>query len=110
VIAMGSHVKVAGEGLLGKQVELVVSGSSDPQEMQAYKELLGDALTGNSSRFARQDYVEEAWRIVDPVLDNATPIYFYAPGSWGPVEADALAPPEGRIDPNQQNGNKEQNG
>jgi glucose-6-phosphate 1-dehydrogenase len=110
VIAMGSHVKVAGEGLLGKQVELVVSGSSDPQEMQAYEELLGDALTGNSSRFARQDYVEEAWRIVDPVLDNATPIYFYAPGTWGPAEANALAPPEGWIDPNQQNGNKEQNG
>jgi glucose-6-phosphate 1-dehydrogenase len=99
VIAIGSHVKVAGERLLGEQVELVVSGSSDPQKMQAYEELLGDALTGNSSRFARQDYVEEAWRIVDPVLDNATPVYFYAPGTWGPVEANALVPPDGWIDP-----------
>jgi glucose-6-phosphate 1-dehydrogenase len=99
VIAIGSHVKVPGNGLLGQQVELVVSNSSDPHEMQAYEELLGDALAGNSSRFARQDYVDEAWRIVDPVLDNATPVYKYTPGTWGPVEADALAPPEGWINP-----------
>ena len=99
VIAIGSHVKIAGEGLLGKQVELVVSASSDPLEMQAYGELLGDALAGNSSRFARQDYVEEAWRIVDPVLDNATPVHLYSPGTWGPTEAEALAPPEGWNDP-----------
>ena len=82
-------------GLRGEQVELVVSRSSDPYEMQAYEELLGDALEGNSSRFARQDYVEEAWRIFDPVLDDATPIYPYAPGSWEPGEADALALPDG---------------
>jgi glucose-6-phosphate 1-dehydrogenase len=99
VIAIGSHVKVAGEGLLGEQVELVVSRSSDPHEMKAYEELLADALIGNSSRFARQDYVEEAWRIVDPVLDNVTPIYPYAPGTWGPPEADPLAPPKGWFDP-----------
>ncbi|HEX8798816.1 MAG TPA: glucose-6-phosphate dehydrogenase [Terriglobales bacterium] len=99
VIAIGSHVKVAGEGLRGEQVELVVSRSSDPHEMQAYEELLGDALDGDSSRFARQDYVEEAWRILDPVLDNATPIYPYTPGSWGPGEADALAVPDGWIAP-----------
>jgi glucose-6-phosphate 1-dehydrogenase len=99
VIAMGSHVKVAGEGLLGKQVELVVSATSDPHEMQAYEELLRDALDSNSSRFARQDYVEEAWRIVNPVLDNATPIHFYSPGTWGPTEGSTLAPPDGWIDP-----------
>jgi glucose-6-phosphate 1-dehydrogenase len=98
-IAIGSHVKVPGDGLLGKQVELVVSSSSDPHEMQAYEELLGDALVGNSSRFARQDYVEEAWRIVDPVLDNATPVYEYIPATWGPVEADTLSPPQGWINP-----------
>jgi glucose-6-phosphate 1-dehydrogenase len=98
-IAIGSHVKVPGDGLLGKQVELVVTSSSDPHEMQAYEELLGDALVGNSSRFARQDYVEEAWRIVDPVLDNATPVYEYLPGTWGPVEADTLSPSEGWINP-----------
>jgi glucose-6-phosphate 1-dehydrogenase len=90
---------VPGGGLLGQQVELVVSSSSDPHEMQAYEELLGDALAGNSSRFARQDYVEEAWRIVDPVPDNATPVYKYTPGTWGPVEAEALAAPKGWINP-----------
>jgi glucose-6-phosphate 1-dehydrogenase len=92
-------VKVAGEGLLGDQVELVASKSSDPHERQAYEELLGDALAGNSSRFARQDYVEEAWRILDPVLGDKTPIYSYAPGSWGPREAEALTPPGGWINP-----------
>jgi glucose-6-phosphate 1-dehydrogenase len=99
VIGIGSHVKVAGEGLTGEQVELDVARSSDPHEMQAYEELLGDALAGNSARFARQDYVEEAWRIVNPVLDNVTPIHPYSPGTWGPVEAQALTPPAGWIDP-----------
>lgn len=99
VIAIGSHVKVAGEGLLGQQVELVVSRSVNSNDMQAYEELLGDALAGNSSRFARQDYVEEAWRIVDPVLNDPTPIHEYAERTWGPTEADALAPPDGWINP-----------
>jgi glucose-6-phosphate 1-dehydrogenase len=99
VIAIGSHVKVAGEGLLGQQVELVISRSSHPNEMQAYEELLGDALAGNSSRFARQDYVEEAWRIVEPVLNDLTPIHEYPPLTWGPTQADALAPPDGWINP-----------
>jgi glucose-6-phosphate 1-dehydrogenase len=99
VIAIGSHIKVAGEGLRGEQVELTVSPNSDPHEMQAYEELLRDAMDGNSSRFARQDYVEEAWRIVDPILDNATPIYPYISGTWGPAEVGTLAPPEGWIDP-----------
>src|SRR5215831_7512976 len=99
VIGIGSQVKLAGEGLVGQQVELIASRSSDPSEMQAYEELLGDALAGNSSRFARQDYVEEAWRIVNPILDDATPIYKYAPGTWGPTETDAIAPPDGWINP-----------
>jgi glucose-6-phosphate 1-dehydrogenase len=99
VIAIGSHVKVAGEGLLGQQVELVISRSLNPNDIQAYEELLGDALAGNSSRFARQDYVEEAWRIVDPVLNDPTPIHEYAERTWGPTEADALAPPDGWINP-----------
>lgn len=99
VIAIGSHVKVAGERLVGEQVELVACRNQDPHGMQAYEELFADALNGNSSRFARQDYVEEAWRIVDPVLDNATPVYPYVPGTWGPTEAARLAPPEGWVDP-----------
>ena len=60
--------------------------------MSAYEELLDDAMKGNSIHFARQDYVEESWRIVDPVLDDVTPVHQYEPGSWGPVEADAIGP------------------
>jgi glucose-6-phosphate 1-dehydrogenase len=90
VIAVGALVKKAGERLEGQQVELVISEESDPAEMGAYEELLYDAMEGNSARFARQDYVEETWRIVDPVLNDASPIHVYEPGSWGPSEADRL--------------------
>jgi glucose-6-phosphate 1-dehydrogenase len=94
-IAIGAFVKVAGEFLRGESVELTVSEHSDPTEMTAYEELLSDAIRGVSARFARQDYVEEAWRIVDPVLDDATPIYSYEPGTWGPAEADGSIAPQG---------------
>jgi glucose-6-phosphate 1-dehydrogenase len=98
-IAISSFVKVPGQILQGESVELTVSDHRDPTEMTAYEELLLDAVRGVSARFARQDYVEEAWRIVDPVLDDATPVFDYAPGTWGPAEAAALAPPGGWIDP-----------
>ena len=94
-IATGVFVKVPGEGLHGEQVELVISEHADPTEMGAYEELLGDALHGVSARFARQDYVEEAWRIVDPVLAQSTPLYMYEPGEWGPRAADPLVAPHG---------------
>jgi glucose-6-phosphate 1-dehydrogenase len=95
VIAIGALVREADDSLPVAETELLVSQVSDPEEVQAYEELLSDAMGGNSARFARQDYVEEAWRIVDPVLDNKTPVHPYAPGSWGPVEADQLADADG---------------
>jgi glucose-6-phosphate 1-dehydrogenase len=95
MIAVGASVRKAGELVEGQQVELVISQQSDPAEMGAYEELLHDAVQGNSGRFARQDYVEEAWRIVDPILDNATPVYEYEPGTWGPPQASALIAPDG---------------
>ncbi len=55
-----------------------------------YERLLGDALRGDASLFGRQDAVEAQWRIVDPILDGATPLYAYDPGTWGPVEAERL--------------------
>jgi glucose-6-phosphate 1-dehydrogenase len=55
--------------------------------MEAYERVLTDAMAGDSTLFARQDYVEEAWRIVDPVLKSNTPVYVYEPGTWGPAEA-----------------------
>jgi glucose-6-phosphate 1-dehydrogenase len=68
--------------------------SSPPNE-----ELPTDAVKGVTGRFARQDYVEEAWRILDLVLDDATPAFEYEPGSWGPPEASTLVPQGGWIDP-----------
>jgi glucose-6-phosphate 1-dehydrogenase len=94
-IGLGTMIKVAGDVMRGTETELLFASPSDPHEMQAYEELLGDAMVGNSVRFARQDYVEEAWRIVDPVLDNKTPIRMYDPGTWGPPEADKLIASDG---------------
>ena len=90
MIAVGAFVKKAGDQAGGQEVELVISQESDPAEMGAYEELLFDAMRGNSARFARQDYVEEAWRIVDPILRDGITVYDYEPGTWGPSEADAL--------------------
>ncbi|HEX7233289.1 MAG TPA: glucose-6-phosphate dehydrogenase [Candidatus Binatia bacterium] len=89
-IAVGAAVKKTGERFEGEQIELLISEESDPTELGAYGELLHDAVEGDSARFARQDYVEESWRIVDPILTGAAPLYSYEPGSWGPDEADRL--------------------
>ena len=62
--------------------------------------MLTDAIQGDATLFARQDYVEEAWRIVDPVLKVKTPVHEYTPGTWGPAEAQKnLSPPGGWNDP-----------
>src|SRR5262245_17668039 len=95
MIAIGALVKKAGDRPEGQHVELVISEESDPSEMGAYEELLFDAMRGNSARFARQDYVEEAWRIVDPILAERRPAYEYEPGRWGPPQAAALIEPAG---------------
>jgi len=57
--------------------------------------LLLDAMEGNKLRFTRQDGVEEAWRIVDPILKANTPIYTYDPGTWGPKEVNEHVEPAG---------------
>jgi Glucose-6-phosphate 1-dehydrogenase len=63
--------------------------------MDAYERVLGDAMAGDATLFAREDYVEEAWRIVDPVLKASTPVYEYEPGTWGPSEVDQRVVPPG---------------
>jgi glucose-6-phosphate 1-dehydrogenase len=99
-IALGSFVRVPAEHLQGHTVELTVSEHIEPSGMTAYEELLTDAVHGVAARFARQDYVEEAWRIVDPILDDATPLAEYEPGTWGPVDdAARVVPPGGWVDP-----------
>ena len=74
---------------------MVASRHPCPDEMEAYERLLGDAMAGDPTLFARQDYVEEAWRIVDPVLTSGTPIYEYEKGDWGPNEVHYRVSPEG---------------
>ena len=99
-IAVGASVKLESDQMNGKEVELLVRTASDPFEMEAYEELLYDAMLGDASHFAREDYVEEAWRIVDPILDNVTPVYPYEPGSWEPSQAAGpVAPAGGWVDP-----------
>src|SRR6202789_3617400 len=98
-IAMGVSVASLEDEGKRNSVELVASQQPTPEELEPYERVLTDALSGDSSIFARQDYVEEAWRIVDPVLKAATPLYTYEPHTWGPKEAEALVPPGGWVDP-----------
>jgi glucose-6-phosphate 1-dehydrogenase len=91
VIALGAMIRAPGEVLAGEEVELELAHSNE-QDIDPYEELLGDAMKGDAFRFAREDYVEEAWRIIDPAIQANTPIFEYQPGTWGPKEADALVP------------------
>jgi glucose-6-phosphate 1-dehydrogenase len=94
-IAIGTTVMAPGEALVGETVEMVASRHPRPEEMEAYERVLGDAMAGDTTLFARQDYVEEAWRIVDPVLKADTPLYEYEKGAWGPSEVDKMVSPAG---------------
>jgi glucose-6-phosphate 1-dehydrogenase len=67
--------------------------------MDAYERVLGDAMAGDPMLFAREDYVEEAWRIVDPVMKQRTPVFEYEPGSWGPREVESVTPSGGWHNP-----------
>jgi glucose-6-phosphate 1-dehydrogenase len=89
VIAIGASIKTAGDQLHGCPIELIADQECGADEMLPYEELLGDAMAGNQTWFAREDYVEEAWRIIDPILDKKQ-VYEYQPGSWGPGEADKV--------------------
>ena len=88
-IALGVRVKVPGERMVGKDVELILSETPET-EMPPYQRLLGDAFAGNGELFARQDSIDAQWRVVEGILDNVTPLYKYDPGTWGPEEAGRL--------------------
>jgi glucose-6-phosphate 1-dehydrogenase len=90
VIALTTEVKKPGEGLIGEPVELTFMHHAGKDEMTAYERLLGDAMMGDPTLFAREDAVEAAWAIVDPVLGDTRPVASYEPGSWGPEEANRL--------------------
>ncbi len=99
-IAMGMmSLSPGAEGMSLQTGEMVASHHPRAEEMDAYERVLGAAMGGDSTLFAREDYVEEAWRIVEPVLKKNTPVYPYAPGTWGPDEIARVTPPGGWSNP-----------
>jgi glucose-6-phosphate 1-dehydrogenase len=92
-IALGARAKKPGQGMDGEPVELSVveypeQGSGG--RMEPYERLLGDAMNGDATLFAREDVVEAAWAVVDPVLKDLSELHEYECGSWGPREADEM--------------------
>jgi glucose-6-phosphate 1-dehydrogenase len=99
-IALGATVMDAEERMIGRSTELLASHQPGAGEMDAYERVIGDAMEGDATLFAREDYVEEAWRIVDPVLKAGTPVFEYEPDSWGPSQAyQQVSPPGGWQNP-----------
>ncbi len=88
-ISLGARAKKPGEAMVGEPVELFASHQSGT-ERPPYQRLIGDAIRGDQTLFAREDWVEAAWRVVDGVLDDATPPPVYEPGTWGPPEASRV--------------------
>ena len=94
VIAMGLRVKVPGDRMAGEDVELMVTTRAGSHRTP-YQRLLSDAMNGQQELFASEDSLEASWRIVEPVLGDVTPVRFYEPGTWGPVEGDGLIGEDG---------------
>jgi glucose-6-phosphate 1-dehydrogenase len=99
-IAVGGTVLGESDDMKGEKVEMIASRRPSPEEMEAYERILGDALLGDPTNFAREDYVEEAWRIVDPILKADSPIYEYENSTWGPTQVgEGVTPPGGWHNP-----------
>jgi glucose-6-phosphate 1-dehydrogenase len=95
-IALGAQVRASGDVPAGTGTTVELFACRDRRGMiDAYDRLLSDAMAGDALLFARQDEVEQAWRIVDPALAAPPALAEYAPGTWGPAAADALAAPFG---------------
>jgi glucose-6-phosphate 1-dehydrogenase len=94
-VAFGMNAIAPGEDTVSQMDEMIVSRHPRADEMDAYERVLGDAMAGDPTLFAREDYIEEAWRIVDPALKAGTPVFEYDPKTWGPREADQQVAPVG---------------
>jgi len=90
-LSLSARVKKPGQELVGTTVELAAVKQPNADEADAYERLLTDAMEGDATLFVRQDAVEAAWTVVEPILDDVTPLLFYEEGSWGPREAAPLA-------------------
>ena len=93
-IGIGMQVKIDGERMVGEPVELKVVDQK-PDEMTPYERLIGDAIRGDQALFARQDVVEEGWRIVEKIISNSGPVHRYQKGTWGPEEVNEVLLPSG---------------
>jgi glucose-6-phosphate 1-dehydrogenase len=93
-IGMGLRVKEGGERMIGRDMELMLTAQQAAYR-PPYQRLLGDAMHGRGDLFGREDIVDAQWRIVENILGDATPVYTYAPGSWGPDEAIELIGADG---------------
>ena len=99
VMALGFNVVSPEDESVSRLSELLASRHPSAKEMDAYERVLGDAMAGDATLFAREDYVEEAWRIVDPALKAGTPVHEYEPQTWGPEAAAGIKPPGGWCNP-----------
>src|SRR5579863_2329021 len=93
-VALAARVKLAGQDFVGEQRELFLS-ENQPGEETPYERLLGDAMAGDGALFTREDAVEAAWAVVDPVLKHHQRVHFYRRGSWAPKEEDAIIAADG---------------
>jgi glucose-6-phosphate 1-dehydrogenase len=89
IVAISARAKLPGESMRGEDIELIARHRPS-NEMTPYERLLGDAMRGDPSLFVREDIVEAAWRVVDPILGNAASLYEYEPHTWGPAEAEQI--------------------
>ena len=94
LISLGTRVKRSGEAMIGEAAELIAHQQSC-DDMKPYERLLGDAMRGDGALFTRDDCVEAAWRVIDPILDNTTPLVEYEPATWGPPEAGRIVEADG---------------
>jgi glucose-6-phosphate 1-dehydrogenase len=97
--AFGMNVIAAGSESVAESTEIEGVRRLGSEDMDAYERVLTDAMAGDATLFARQDYVEEAWRVVDPALKAGTPVFPYEPNTWGPKEVERVTPPGGWNDP-----------
>jgi glucose-6-phosphate 1-dehydrogenase len=88
---LGARIKRPGAAMVSMPVELSAVERTQGDELDPYERLLGDAVRGDALLFVRQDAVEAAWAIVEPILGGVTPVHEYEPGTWGPAEAEGLA-------------------
>lgn len=95
MIALGARAKLPSGVMAGEEIELRACHRPG-DAMMPYERLLGDAMRGNATLFAREDGIEAACGVVDPILGSATPVYEYEPGTWGPQEANRLLDPGDR--------------